>query len=303
MLSIRLILLPVFSLPVFSLSVFMVFSQVMAQSDNVLNVATSPAGSTTAEMFKDLGKVCTSAAWLRQKQTSGSIENLELLLNNQVSMAFIQLDVLKARDQIDHDPRTKELKTLLPLNYDEIHLIAKHPTKGMFGKVNGVTAFSGLSGKRLGVWGGSLVTSRILKAKSKVNFEVVSYADRPTALKALETGGVDAILAVVGQPADWVKVLDPATYALLPIDVSGNILNGFYKPMRLLYPRFGGAVNTYGVQRLLVTRDFKSADKRKQLLGYQACAKAKLTKLQEGEGMHPKWQEVDFKSNDWPMYK
>ena len=89
-----------------------------------LNVATSPKGSTNSDMFRDLGRVCTSSAFLRQRQTSGSVENLELLLGNQVSLAFVQLDYLKAKEQIERDPRVKEIKQLLALNADEIHVIA-----------------------------------------------------------------------------------------------------------------------------------------------------------------------------------
>ena len=87
----------------------------LAASPTFLNVATSPKGTTSSEMFRDLGRVCTSSAFLRQRQTSGSVENLELLLGNQVSLAFVQLDYLKAKEQIERDPRVKEVKQLLAL--------------------------------------------------------------------------------------------------------------------------------------------------------------------------------------------
>ena len=52
-----------------------------------------------------------------------------------------------------------------------------------------------------------------------------------------------------------------------------------------------------------MTRNFKTPEKRAQLLKYQACAKAKLTSLQEDEGMHPKWNDVTLKAAGWPDYK
>ena len=269
----------------------------------VLKVATSPNGSTASAMYTDLGRACTSSAWLQQRQTSGSTESLELLLGNEVSLAFVQLDVLKARQQIDKDPRVNRVRALLPLNFDEIHVLARVPQKTFLGKTKGVRAFSELGGKRVGAWGGSVVTAQILRAKAGVNFQVLPFPGRDQTLAALRAGQVDAVLAVVGQPADWVKALTPQEFALLPLDVPAGQLSGFYQPARLVYGQFGAAVSTYGVQRILATENFKLPERRKQLLAYQACAKKKLTELQETEGYHPKWREVDFAGNDWPLYR
>ncbi|WP_309573172.1 TAXI family TRAP transporter solute-binding subunit [Deinococcus sp.] len=272
-----------------------------------LDVATSPKGSTASDMFGDIGKVCTNASFLRQRQTSGSEESLDLLMNNRVSLAFVQLDVLKARDQIDHDPRTKELRTLLPLNFDEIHLLTRQPVmkKNVFGKttVTGITKFSDLKGKKLGSWGGSVVTSNVLKAKSGVAVNILEFKGRDDTLAALAAGQVDAVLSVVGQPADWVRALDATKYALVPLDVPEASLNGFYRPATLRYPQLGSGVGTYAVQRILVTRDFKTPERRAALLNYQKCALSKLTELQETQGFHPKWNEVTFKEQDWPWFK
>ncbi len=275
----------------------------LSQSLSVLNVATGSKGGTYATMYKNLGDVCTSASWLRERQTSGSVENVDLLLSNQVSLAFVQLDVLKARDQIDGDPRAKAIRVLLALHQEEIHLIAKKPTKGFLGRLSGVTRFSELGKKKVGAWGGSVVTANVLRAKAGVNFEVAAYPTRDAALSALAAGQVDAVLAVVGQPADWVKALDSQQYTLLPLDLSAEKVSAFYQPARLIYPAFGAAVPTYSVQSLLVTRDFKTPEKRAQLLKYQSCARAKLTRLQEDEGMHPKWNDVAFGPSGWPEYK
>ena len=271
-----------------------------------LDVATSPKGSTAADMFRDLGRVCTNASFLRQRQTSGSVENLELLLGNQVSLAFVQLDVLKARDQIDHDPRTAELRQLLPLNFDEIHLIARQPTskKNVFGKVSvtGVTRWSDLKGKKLGTWGGSVITANVLKAKSNLNVSILEYKGREDTLAALAAGQVDAVLSVVGQPAEWVRALDTSKYTLLPLDIPPAAVNGFYRQATLRYAGLG-SIPTYAVQRILVTRNFKTPERRTPLLSYQKCALSKLPTLQETEGFHPKWNEVTFKESDWPWFK
>lgn len=283
----------------------------LAQAESkFIEVATSPKGSTASAMFHDLGVACKNTAYLLQKQGSGSVENLDALLSNQVGMAFIQLDVLKAREQIDREPKMKEIKQLLPMNFDELHLISTpvQVNKNVFGKITsqrGVKSWSELAGKRLASWGGSTVTAQVMAAKSGIKPQITDYKDRQEAMSALASGRADAVLAVVGQPADWVKALEPARYTLIPIDVEAGKLQGFYRKASIRYPGFGngGSISTYAVQRILATRDYKTPIRRAMLGRYQACAKAKLTELQETPGFHPKWQEVTLKESDWPWFK
>ena len=256
-------------------------------------------------MFKNLGLVCTQSAYLREVGTSGSLENIDLVLDNKVSLAFIQSDVLKAREQIDKDPRVESIKALLPLYNEEIHLFAKPPVtkKSIFGKISiiGITKFADLKNKRVAAWGGSLITAKVLSAKFVVPYTIVSVKDQPAAFAALNAGQVDAVLAVVGQPAAWVKNVSGVN--LVPIAFS-PALDGIYTQAKLIYPTLSAqSVPTVAVQSILATRDFKTEDKKKLLLSYQKCALSKLTDLQEGEGMHPKWQDVTFKMWPWPQYK
>lgn len=282
---------------------------VPAQARGVLNVATGAVNGTYATMFKNMGQVCTAASWLKERHTSGSIENVDLLLANQASLAFVQLDVLKARQQIDHDPRTDAVRTRLPLHREELHLLALQPQKagGFLGpraRMSGPKTFTDLAGASMGAWGGSVVTARVLTAVSGVACTVRAFKDRDSALFALRDHQVAAVLAVVGQPAAWVSGLDPAVYALLPID--GKVRHpDFYAPANLLYSGFGSATPTLSVQSVLATRDFKSPDKRKQLLTYYACLETHLTQLPEDEGVHPKWQDIKSFSGPvpWPALK
>lgn len=279
----------------------------LAAPPTFLDVATSPKGTSNSDMFHDLGQVCTSSAFLRQRQTSGSVENLELLLGNQVSLAFVQLDYLKAKEQIEHDPRVRDIKQLLALNADEIHVIAPLPIrkKNIFGKVTvqGAQSYRELSGQVVGAWGGSVTTARVLAAKSGIKTQVQEFRNRDEAMTALAAGKVAAVISVVGQPADWVKALDPQRFTLLPIDLPASTFGGLYRPATLRYVGLGNGVATYAVQRLLVTRDFKTPERRAMLGKYQACARAHLTELQETPGFHPKWNEVTFSEHDWPEFK
>lgn len=271
-----------------------------------LNVATGSSAGTYSAMFKNVGTVCTQSAYLRERGTSGSLENIDLLLDNQVSLAFVQSDVLKARQQIDKDPRVENIRTLLPLHTEELHLFARPPVvkKSILGKttVTGVRSFADLRGKRVGAWGGSLITARVVGAMTGVPYQIVSMRDQPSAFAALMGGQVDAVLAVVGQPAAWVKNLGSGVN-LVPVPTNDR-LRAIYSPAKLFYPNLSPqSVPTIAVQSVLATRDFKTPDKKKLLLDYQKCATSKLINLQEDEGMHPKWQDVTFKTWPWPQYK
>ncbi|SMB96031.1 TAXI family TRAP transporter solute-binding subunit [Deinococcus hopiensis] len=278
-----------------------------AQAANAsLNVATGSPTGTYSAMFKNIGAVCTQSAYLRERGTSGSLENIDLLLDNQVSLAFVQSDVLKARQQIDKDPRVENIRALLPLHSEELHLFARPPVvkKNILGKttVTGVQNFADLKGKRVGAWGGSLITARVVGAMTGVPYRIVNFKDQPSALNALMGGQVDAVLAVVGQPAAWVKNLGNGVN-LVPVPMNDR-LAAIYSPAKLFYPNLSAqSVPTIAVQSVLATRDFKTPDKKKLLLDYQKCAMSKLVNLQEDEGMHPKWQDVTFRTWPWPQYK
>ncbi|MFC4424700.1 TAXI family TRAP transporter solute-binding subunit [Deinococcus navajonensis] len=275
------------------------------QAVTFLNVATGSPTGTYSAMFKNIGQVCAQSAYLKERGSTGSLENIDLLLGNEVSLAFVQSDVLKAKQQIDQDPRVENIRALLPLHSEEVHLFARPVVvkKNMLGKVtrSGVGTFADLKGKRVAAWGGSLITAKVLSAKLKVPYSIVSVKDRDAAFNALNTNQADAVLAVVGQPASWVKTL--AGVSLVPVPYT-PALNGIYTQAKLLYANLGASsVPTVAVQSVLATRDFKTPDKKKMLLAYQKCALGKLVNLQEDEGMHPKWQEVTFKAWPWPQYK
>lgn len=293
------------------------FLSTFAFSQNVLNVATGTTTGTYSAMFKDLGKVCSTTSYLSEVGSEGSLDNLDKLLNNQVSLAFTQLDVLKARKQIDGDVRVDEVKALIPLYSEEIHI---------FTKVNsGIVNFSQLANSskvvssgflgrskatvvtthKVGSWGGSVVTAKVLSAMTRVDYQIVVFPTREAAFASLmSVGGVDAVLAVVGQPSTWVKTLTKV--ALVTFDVADKVAP-LYTKARLSYPNINiNAVPTVAIQSLLVTRNFKTADKKAKLLSYQKCAYSKLTALTDTEGYHPKWTQVpDSLSSftSWPTYK
>jgi hypothetical protein len=277
-----------------------------------MNVATGSPTGTYAKIYKDMGQVCTQASYLLERGTSGTLENIELLLSNQVSMAFLQVDALEAKKQIDQDPRVDQIKALIPLYPEEVHIIVRADLANVVGnflskKKVPVTKFSELKGRVVGAWGGSYITANVLNAKGG-NFKQLRFFDGKTAqaegLKALSEGKIEAIVAVGGQPVGWIRDLPPGQFRLLSFDLLKEVPERIYKPAKISYPNLATeSVQTISVQSLLATRDFKTPERAKLLTQYRQCVINKLTELREGEGHHAKWGVVEPESDPpWPKY-
>lgn len=274
----------------------------MGIKDGKLVVATSPKGSTNSDMFQDLGRVCQKYSWILQKSTSGSVQSLRTLLaekhKDSAALAFVQLDALIFHGDFENDEKVKNLSVFLPLNFDEIHVFV-HPKSG-------INRFSELKDKVVGTWGGSYITSEVLKRTSETEFEIKKYKSREQTLKAFENKRIDAVLSVVGQPAQWVKSKKVSTskYKLIPIDIPEQQVKGIYKKKKKLnYLKFGKKVETYSVQRVLAVRDFNDTKIRSKLRIYQKCAKENLKKLQNSDDAHSKWKDVDIRDlENWRMF-
>ena len=281
------------------------------KDNRFMNVATGSPTGTYAKIYKDMGKICTQASYLLERGTSGTLENIELLLSNQVSMAFLQVDALEAKKQIDQDPRVDQIKALIPLYPEEIHVIVRADLANITGnfltrKKVLVTKVSELKGKNVGAWGGSFVTAKVINARGG-GFKQLFFFDGKNAqadgLKALSEGKLDGIVAVGGQPLGWIRDLPPGQFRLLNFDLK-DIPERIYKPARISYPNLAtDSVQTISVQSLLATRDFKTPERAKLLTQYRQCVIDKIIELREGEGNHPKWSVVEPDSDPpWPKY-
>lgn len=109
--------------------------------------------------------------------------------------------------------------------------------------VTGIQTFADLKGKRVGAWGGSIVTAKGVSAMTGVPYQIVTMKDQPSAIAALNAGQVDAVLAVVGQPATWVKGLSELNMVPVP---SNAKLSAIYAPAKLFYPNLSAqSVSTF----------------------------------------------------------
>lgn len=270
-----------------------------------MKVATGSGAGTYSKMFKEIQQVCGSEVAMVEVPSSGSQENINQLVGNQVNAAFVQSDVLYLR------ARTEELgnvKTLMALHPEQIHFVARADTK-----VGGRLGFGGepltnvtqLAELKVGAAGGSSVTAQVIRLQSEIPYSTVIYDSNDAAQKALNDGKVDAVLFVGGAPLGAVEKLN-ASYRLLSIPAPViEKLKGVYKPARLNYPKMGAAgVTTVSTDALFVTREYKTERMVSSLSRFRACALGKVEELKETTGTHPAWQYVDAGNRGkWPFYE
>ncbi|MBP8272354.1 MAG: hypothetical protein KAX42_10830, partial [Sphaerotilus sp.] len=171
-------------------------------------VSTGIPQGTYASMFKDLAGVCGTATGLPlvEKPSSGANESVDRLLRNEVSAAFVQTDVLHAR-------RTTEdlgiVRALVALHPEPVHLLAltaplvEGGVLGIGGRSVPFNTLGDLAKRRVGVWGGAVVTARLIQLQAEVDYRVTEFNGPEDAMQALRARQIDAVLAVGGAPLAW----------------------------------------------------------------------------------------------------
>lgn len=276
-----------------------------------LKVATGGATGTYSKMLKEIGATCGSLVTITEQPTSGSIENVNLIVGNQVNAAFVQTDVLHYRAATED---LGGIKTLLALHPEEVHLVTiDGPQKaegimskvGLGDKVVALNTVKDLKDRTVGAAGGSFITAQVIRLQSEVNFKTVEFPDNKALLAALAAGKVDAALMVGGSPLGAVAELKGG-YKLLtfPDDVTAKLKN-VYRPARLNYSNINArGIATVATDALFVTREYKTAKFVDALSKLRGCIIDNLYDFKESTGMHPKWQLVDAgNKGKWPYYE
>lgn len=272
-------------------------------------------GSTYSAMLGDLAGVCsTDDLPLEEVNTNGGVKNLELLRGNKVKAALVPTSVLAAA-KLENATAVANIKTLAVFHPEEVHLIARADTKFE----GGVTAFGkniggdkveykttdDLKGRSVGAVGGSVVDARILNDFLKLGMKVVPQDDNAKLFDALTKGQIDAAVIVAGAPSTVVEKLPNGRFKFLAIRPNQELAT-VYSPTKVQYQNVseGKAVDTISTQALLVSRTFRSDDMVANLAKLRACFVANVPKLQDKDGTHPKWQDVDPTSRGkWEWYE
>jgi len=271
----------------------------IAANAQQLKVATGTKAGTYTRELTEMSQVCGQEVAMVPVETTGAVENLELLINNQVNMGFVQSDLLYRR------ARTQDLgnvKTLLALHREQIHFVARRDTKievesGAWYKPNEkrqLLYVEQLAGLSVAAGGGSLETARQIKTDSDIAYNIVEAKDGDDALARLLGKQVAAALLVGGQPLGNLGKLGPEYTVLTFTPQTLEKIKGAYKPDRVTYSKMNvQGVQTVSIDALLVTREYKTEKMVSALGRFRQCVLGKIDELKETTGTHPAWQTVD----------
>lgn len=269
---------------------------VMAQQDFL--IADGSSSGTYQQFMKEITSVVGDSITFKELPSSGAIENLDKLINNEVSGAFVHSDVLFFRAQSEN---LDNFKTLLALFHEDVHFLAltasKRTTGGVMGYGANTVTFnkvSDLAGYKVGAAGGGYVTAQVIAAKGMVNYQVIKFDSGKDVLAALTEGKIDAAVFVGASPLPNLKDLGPQ-YKLLAVgDTLADKLKSVYKPTNVTYTKMNpSAVPTVSADCLFICRNYKSPKMIAQLRKFRQTFYEHLDDLKETPGNHRKWMEVD----------
>lgn len=270
-------------------------------------------GSVYSAVLGDFAVVCNNDdLTMEETNTSGGPANLQLLLDNQINAAIVPYSLLWNMKN-ENATRVANIKTIVALHSEPVHLIARSDTKveggvSAFGKNIGGDKITfdtaeTLKGRQVGAVGGSVTDALILGNKLKIGWEPKSYSSTTELLAALGKKEVDAIVIVAGQGSPAVKAIK-GQYKLLPIRGNSDTAE-IYTPTKVQYDNMnnGQAVDTVSTQALLVTRRY-SGTMLTKLGKLRQCFYDNLEKIQNKTGTNPVWQDIDAANKGkWPLYE
>jgi TRAP-type uncharacterized transport system substrate-binding protein len=235
----------------------------------------------------------------------GAVGNLEALINNQASIAFMHADVLKFRLMNSQEDLTK-FKVFMTLFNEDVHFLTKRANKmtGGWGGYNQtevkltdvMSLGSQYAGYQcvVGAAGGGFVTANVIRSIGQVNYKVVKYNSGTDVMAALEKGEIDAAVFVGASPLPNLEKLN-GEYRLLPISAGlSDRLRSVYKPTTITYAKMDPSpVTTVSAKCLMVSKEYKGKRMIAQLDEFRKAVYAGLPDIQETPGNHPKWSQVD----------
>ena len=281
----------------------------MAQAQ--LKVSTGGPTGTYSIMFKQFQGICKDEIMQIEMPSSGSVQNMDRLLGNEVNAAIVQTDVLFMRARSEDLGNIKTLFSLFP---EEVHVITptispikEGGTMGLNKKSATINTVADLNGRSVAAWGGSIVTSQLLRIQGEMQFNIIEVANFVEAKAKIDSGEAAAIVMVGGQPMADVQKLTNA-YKLLPFPESLMAkLKAVYVPAKLNYSNMGqggSGVPVIATDALYVTRAYKTAKYVESLSALRSCFEKNLPDLSETTGMHKKWSAVNADNKGkWSYYE
>jgi TRAP-type uncharacterized transport system substrate-binding protein len=246
---------------------------------------------------------------LTNKSTSGAGYNFDQLVDpaSPYKLAIIQVDNLyteQAKDMLNNTSKTKDLKVVVPLGYEQIHFVTKAS--------KGLNQLQDLVKKNVAIGTsdqGTYSTANLIKNRSQVFWSSrnIHFED---ALKELAMDRIDAFVIVSSAPIQKLVVSAQATVdklALIPL-YNFNDWAIYYKPDTITpaeYSWLDKDIPTYSVRSVLMVNESKLTEAEKIAVSQlQTGIMNKFDQLKANG--HTMWKKVsfsDWKESDWPLYK
>ncbi len=293
---------------------FLLSLMLLAFSSVVFGQMTILSGSKQATQYRFAEDIATIVApsldfKVINKETNGSSDNFNLLIdpNNLYKLAIMQLDYLfymQTHDMIMNTEKTKNLKVVVPLGNEQIHLVSK-ASKGLKGLQDLDKKVVAIGSSEQGTY----TTASLIKDRSRV-FWTSRNIHFDKCLAALNTNEIDAFFIVSSAPVAKLDI-NPQSMVdklvLVPLEDFGEWAK-YYMPdtiQKTDYRWLEQNVPTFSVGAVLVVNESKlSAGDRDNIMKLKTAIQSKFEDLKVSG--HPTWKQVnlmDWNELDWPLYK
>ena len=290
-------------------SVMVCVASVGFAQEQTFLVADGSSSGTYQQFLKEIvAATPDSGIVFKEVPSSGAVENLDNLINNNVMGAFVHGDVLFHRSKAESGLDSK-YKTLLSLFPEDVHFVALSVAKRTSGGFGGFGAkpvvykdVTDLTGAHVGAAGGGYITANVIKMLGDLSYSITKFDSGKEVLEALNNGTIDAAVFVGAAPLPNLKDLGNA-YKILPITgTTADKLKMVYKPSVVTYTKMSpNGVSTVSAPCVFVAKVYKSPKMVKTLGDFRNSFFAHLDEIKETPGNHKKWNDVSAEDRGtWP---
>lgn len=248
--------------------------------------------------------------------STGTDQNVERLLQNEVSLAPVQVDGLALAGGGVVFPT---IRLLTPFLTEQVHILAlkeirqaswsklpawaQSTTLGTV-KVTEIKTSDDLIGRPVAATGGGKITLAVMTQKG-FNVQQVNAATLEEALGKLDSGEVAGVLITGAAPISSLKSLPPATAAkyrlvsLSPALIDGlTSVGAFYgkSPAMNNYSNFGWTnVQTVSVYSAIAVRNYsdRQGDYARAAATFRQCLYDVAPSMGAVPGAHPAWEQIN----------
>ena len=270
-----------------------------------LTIATGFERGSYYTMANDMKGVSSNPDQIKIITTTGSISNFnKITRDSNVDIGFMQFDVLVYEELSDVKKKSKvtdNVKIVMPLGYEEIHLLTLKEFK--------IKNLKDLKEKTVAIGPktmGSHYTAQLIKKLTEGEWDEseMSFDD---AMGALLAGRIDALFFVGAAPIQKFISPSPAFNKLALVPITDKKLSEYYTPTIIKKGTYSWQekdVETFSVKMVVTVDISKLSPADASLLNqFIGDVKGNLSKLQD-KG-HPKWKTIDFNFSDvkWKVYE